>query len=144
MILLIDYTSPTHQIFLNVPMTFNLLFLLQQQFSNEKIWCSETKLWSKVNFLQHCLGRRYSETSVWFVHVTDIYLLFWWEKFESQILVTKSLFVQSCHPIWMGQLWTTLIAFIWQKCMWQWSSCFCIWKREAVWWFKFVILEPCG
>ena len=62
------------------------------------------------------------------------------KNLRSQILVTKSLFVQSHHPNLMGQLWTTLIAFIWQKCMWQWSSCFCIWKsKRGWWWFKFVI-----
>ena len=55
----------------NTPTTFDLLFLPKQQFSNEKIWCLETKIWSKVIFSQHV--QRYAETSVWFVHVTDCY-----------------------------------------------------------------------
>ena len=60
---------PQPQIFWNVPTTtFDLLFSPKRQFSNEKIWCLETKLWLKVIFSQ------YAETSVWFLHVvTDCY-----------------------------------------------------------------------
>ena len=50
------------------PLTF---FLPKRQFSNKKIWCLETKLWSKVIFSQYTHG--YAETSVSFVHVTDCY-----------------------------------------------------------------------
>ena len=52
-------------------------------FLNEKIWYSETKLWLQVNFSQHDHG--YSETSVWFVHVTDIYCSGWTQlgKFQA-------------------------------------------------------------
>ena len=46
-------------------------FLPKRQFSNEKIWCLETKLWLKVIFSQCVQG--YAETYVWFVHVTDFY-----------------------------------------------------------------------
>ena len=78
------FCSPLHPSnFLNLPMTFDLLYLPKRQFSDEIIWCSETKLWLKVNFSQHVQG--YSETSVWFVHVTDIYCSGWrenWRKFE--------------------------------------------------------------
>ena len=43
---------------------FQCYSLLQQQFSNEKIWCFERKPWSKVDFLQHNQG--YAKASVWF------------------------------------------------------------------------------
>ena len=46
-------------------------FLPKPQFSNEKNWCLETKLWSKAIFSQHV--QRYAEISAWFVHVTDCY-----------------------------------------------------------------------
>ena len=103
---------PQSQNLWNVPTIFDLLFLPKQQFSNEKIWCLETKLWSKVIFSLHVKG--YAETSARFVHVTDYYS----GKRNSNkfFLTTKFPFVQS-HPILMGWLWTTLVVFIWHKRM---------------------------
>ena len=58
--------------FWNVPiMTFNFLFLPKMQFSNERLWCFETKLRSKVIFFQQVQGC--IETFVWSVRVTDCY-----------------------------------------------------------------------
>ena len=45
----LKFSAPHSRNFLNVPTTFGLLLLSKRQFSNEKIWCFETKLWSKVN-----------------------------------------------------------------------------------------------
>ena len=99
----------------NVPTTFDFLFLPKQQFSNGKIWCLETKLWSKVIFSQLVQG--YAETSVWFAHVTDCY--YSGKRNSNKFFrTTKFSFVQS-SPILqlMGWLWTTLGVFIWQKRM---------------------------
>ena len=97
----------------NVPTTFDLLFSPKQQFSNEKIWVLEKKLWLKVIFSQRVQG--YAETSVWFVHVTDCY--YSGKRYLNKFfLTTKFPFVQS-RPILMGWLWTTLVVFIWQKRM---------------------------
>ena len=79
---------------------------------NEKIWCFETKLWSKINFSQHVQGY----TKICLICACHRLLLFWQEKFEISFSSHKSLFVQSC-PILMGQFWITLVVFIWQKRM---------------------------
>ena len=110
---LLKVSVPQPQNFLNVPTSFDLLFSLKRQFSNEKFQCLETKLWSKVVFSQRVQG--YPETSVWFVHVTDCYRS--GRRNSSKFfLTTKFPFVQS-RPILMGWLWTTLVMFIWQKRM---------------------------
>ena len=77
--------------FFNAPTTLNLLFLPKRQFLNQKSW-------------------RLGETSVWFVHVTDLHskqsrpMRFWWGKFEQLWLcfgrkkhtcTMKQLFLQS-------------------------------------------------
>ena len=100
---------------LNVPMTFDHIFLPKQQFSNEKTWCFEMKLWSKVNFSQYV--QLYTEIVT--VIVTDCY----------------------SFAILLGQLWTTLVVFIWQK---QYNKAVvCTFGKERLWSFKFVVLEPC-
>ena len=123
--------SPTPK-FLKSPLSnFDLLFLPKRQFWNENIWCLETKLWSKVIFSQWI--QEYAEISVSFLHVTDCYCS--GKRHSNKIfLTTKFPFVQTC-PILMGQLWTTLVVFIWQKCTHahtQWTGCFHIQRREAV------------
>ena len=87
-------SAPHSRNFLNVLMTIDLLLLPKQHFSNRTIWCFEMKLWLKVNFCQ-CVQ---------------------WCAETTMFLAIKSLFVQS-RPILTGQLWTTLVVFIWQKCM---------------------------
>ena len=95
------------QNFWNAPTTFDLVFFayLKRQFSNEKIWCLEIKLWSKVIFIQ-CV-QEYAETSVWFVHVTDGYCSCM-RNSNKFFLTPKLPFVQS-RPILMGRLWTTFV-----------------------------------
>ena len=46
-------SAPHSRNLLNVHMTFELLFMPEQQFWNKKLWCFETKLWSKFNFSQY-------------------------------------------------------------------------------------------
>ena len=65
-------SAPRPWNFLNVPTTFDP-FLPKQQFSNRKylmLW-NKALIWLEVSFSQHI--QRYSETSVWFVHVTNCY-----------------------------------------------------------------------
>ena len=118
---------PQLQNFWNVPTTFVLwpCFLPKQQFSNEKIWCLETKLWLKVIFFQCVQG--YAEISVWFVHVTDCYC-FGKRNLNKFFLTTKLPLVQS-YPIFMGNNFGCASL---TETHAQWNSCFCIWKREAV------------
>ena len=119
--------------FWNVPTSFDFLFSFKQQFSNEKIWCLETKLWSKVIFSQRVQG--YTETSVWFVHVTDCYCS--GRRNSNKIfLTTKFPFVQS-RPILMGRFWTTSFVFIWQKHMHNEQVVFAFGKKRLKW-FKFI------
>ena len=80
---------------------------LKKKFSNEKVWCLETKLWSKVILFQRVYG--YAETPAWFAHVTDCYY-FGKRNSNKFFLTTKFIFVQS-HPYWWGnfeQLWCSL------------------------------------
>ena len=115
--------------FLNIPTTFELLFLPQQQFSNEKFWCFETKLWSEVNFSQHVQG--YAETPASFVHVTDCYCSggknLRYISFSSQKL-------SSCSksPHFDGATLNNLGCVYLTEVHAQWSSYFCIFKREVV------------
>ena len=75
-----SFCFPQPQNILNVPTTFDLVFLPKRQLWNEKNWCLETKLWSKVIFSQRV--HLYEETSALFVHVCHRLLLFWQEKLD--------------------------------------------------------------
>ena len=125
---------PRPQKFSKCPTTFSLLFLPKWQFSNEKnlmLW--ETKLWLKVNFSQHVQGS--SKTSFWFVHVKDIYC-----SVGKNLRKFKVNFFS--HKISLYSKSPTLVAF-WPKRMSNEAVVFAFGK-ERLWWFKFVILEPCG
>ena len=97
--------------------------LPKQKFSNKKIWCLETKLWTKVTFSQRVQG--YAETSVWFVHVTNCYCS--GKKNLNKFFLTTKLPVVQSYPILMGPLWTTLIMFVWQKRMRNEPVVFALW-----------------
>ena len=103
---------PTPEIFF--PTTFDLLFLPKGQFLNKKIWCFETKPWSKVNFSKCVQGC--AETTVWFVMSQTVTVLAGeiWISFSSYKI---SLF--KVAPFSWGWLWITqtLVVFIWQKRM---------------------------
>ena len=73
----LNVSVPQSQNFLNVPTTFDLLFLPKQKFSNKKVWCLEIKLWLKVTFSQHVQG--YAETCL--ICSCHRLLLFRQEKF---------------------------------------------------------------
>ena len=107
---MLKFSVPQPQNFLNVPTTLalDLLFLPKQIFSNKKIWCLETKLWSKVTFSQCVQG--YAEMSVWFVHVTNCYCSGKKNLNKFFLTATKLPVVQS-HPYWWGhseRLWLCL------------------------------------
>ena len=107
---------PQPQNFWNVPTTFDLVFCLNNTFQMKKIWCLETKLWlfDQKLFFPMCPGICRNICLIC-PCVTDCYCC---GKRNSNkfFLTTKLPFVQS-HPILIGRLWTTLVVFIWQKCM---------------------------
>ena len=117
--------------FLNVSTTFNFLFLPKQMFSMEKNWCPEMKLWLTVNFSQHVQG--YSETSVWFVHVTYIYCSGGknLRNFEVSFSSHK-ISLCSKSPHFDGATLNIFGCIYLIETHAQISSCFCIQKREAV------------
>ena len=109
----------------------DLLFLPKRHFSNEKIWCSETKLWSKVNFSQHVQG--YSETTVPFVHLTDIYCF--GRKNLREFEVSSSshkMFLCSKSPYFDGATLNNFGRIYLAETHAQGTTCFRIRKREAV------------
>ena len=123
------------------PKSLTFFFLPKRQFSNEKVWCLETKLWSKVILFQRVYG--YAETSAWFAHVTDCYY-FGQRNSNKFFLTTKFIFAQS-HPYWWGnfeQLWCSL--FDRNTCAMNWL--FLHLEKRSYSDFstikKFVILEP--
>ena len=91
---------------------------------NFQTWSFETKLWLKVNFSLHVQG--YSETSVWFVHVTDCYCSAGknLRKFELSFSTHK---ISLCSK-------SPFLMFIWQKCVCSQAVFFTfgIRNREAV------------
>ena len=101
------FLFPSSKIYEMFPKSLTFFFLPKPQFSNEKVWCIKTKLWSKVILFQRVHG--YAKTSVWFAHVTNCYY-FGKRNSNKFFLTTKFIFVQS-HPYWWGdfeQLWCSL------------------------------------
>ena len=126
--------APQPPSFLNVPMILDLLHLLKQQLSNEKIWCFETNsCWSKINFslpinksrdmLKHLFDLS--------VHVTDFCCMLWREKFELSFPSHKTSLC-SRLPHFDGVTLNNIGCVYLREMHAHWSSCVRIWKREAV------------
>ena len=108
---LLKVSVPETQNFWNIPATFDLLFPPKRKFSNEKIWCLETRLWLKVIFSHPGICK-----NICLIFACHRLIPFWQEKFKYVFLTTKFPFVQS-RPVETHA---------------QWTDCFCIWRREAV------------
>ena len=111
----VSVPSPTSK-FLKCPHNLWPCFLPKRQFSNEKIWCLETKLWSNVIFSQRVQG--YAETSAWFLHVTDCYCS---DKKNSKVFSNYEIAFCSKSPHIDG---ATLNNF----------GCVCLTETHAQWW----------
>ena len=115
--------------------SFDLPFCLINNFQRKKNWCSETKLWLKVNFSHLCLRILRKETSFWFVHVTDIISYCSvgknLRKFKVSFSSHKIYLCSESPPFWWGNF-EQLCLHLFDRNAAQWRSCFHIWKREAV------------
>ena len=117
-------------------------FSYKQQFSNEKIWCLETKLSLKVIFSQRIQGPdipRDMQKHVWFVHVTDYYYS-GKRNLNKFFLTTKFLLFKVTPYRWgnFEQLWWSL--FDRNACTMNWLFLH-LEKRGCS--GLSVILEPC-
>ena len=120
--------SPTSKFFKS-PHNFWPCFLLKRQLLNEKIWCLETKLWSKVIFSQRVqdMQKHLFDLST---YVTDCHCS-GEINLNKFFLTTKLPFVQS-SPILMGATLNNFDCVCLTEAHVQWTGCFCIQKREAV------------